>query len=74
MGAAFKPRPNREGAAIVVSVYKLAVKISIGAGLMGTMFGLWRAVGTMTWRLYGGLAHYDCRNDRGMMRKISLML
>ena len=39
-GAAFKPRPNREEAAIVVGVYKLAVKISIGAGLMGTMFGI----------------------------------
>ena len=39
-GAAFKPHPNREEAAIVVGVYKLAVKISIGAGLMGTMFGI----------------------------------
>ena len=66
--AAFKPRPNREEAEIVVGVYKLAVRISILAGLMGTMFGiaiclgLSRAVRTMTWGLYGALAHYDCRN------------
>ena len=38
-GAAFKPRPNREEAAIAVGVYKLAVRISIGAGFFGTMFG-----------------------------------
>ena len=38
-GAAFKLRPNREEAAIAVGVYKLAVRISIGAGLFGTMFG-----------------------------------
>ena len=68
MEAAFTPRPNREEAAIVVGVYTLTVKISIRAGLMGTMFGiamlgLWKAVGTMTWWFYGGLAHYDCRNE-----------
>ena len=39
-GTAFKPRPNREEAEIVVGVYKLAVRISILAGLMGTMFGI----------------------------------
>ena len=38
-GAAFKPRSNREEAAIAVGVYKLAVRISIGAGFFGTMFG-----------------------------------
>ena len=39
-GAAFKPRPNREEAAIAVGVYKLAVRISIGAGFIGVMFGV----------------------------------
>ena len=36
---AFKPRPNREEAAIAVGVYKLAVRISIGSGCFGAMFG-----------------------------------
>ena len=39
-GAAFKLRPNREEAAIAVDVYKLAGRISIGAGFMGVMFGV----------------------------------
>jgi len=39
-GAAFKPRPSREEAAIAVGVYKLAVRVSIGAGFIGVMFGL----------------------------------
>ena len=38
-GAAFKPRPNREEAEIAVGVYKLAVRISIGSGFFGTVFG-----------------------------------
>ena len=38
-GAAFKLRPNREEAAIAVGVYKLAVRVSIGAGFIGTVFG-----------------------------------
>ena len=38
-GAIFKPTLNREEAAIAVDVYKLAVRISIGAGFIGTMFG-----------------------------------
>ena len=62
-GAAFKPRPNREEAAIAVGVYKLAVRISIGAGLFGTMFG-WIAMlrsmgggwGDDMGAVYGGLA------------------
>jgi len=37
---AFKPRPNREEAAIAVGVYKLAVRISIGSGFFGAMFGV----------------------------------
>ena len=61
-GAAFKPRPNREEAAIAVGVYKLAVRISIGSGFIGTMFG-WIAMlrsasggGMDMDALYGGLA------------------
>ena len=38
-GAIFKPTLNREEAAIAVDVYKLAGRISIGAGFMGVMFG-----------------------------------
>ena len=38
-GAAFKLRPNREEAAIAVGVYKLAVRVSIGAGFIGTVLG-----------------------------------
>ncbi len=39
-GAIFKLTLSREEAAIVVGVYKLAVRISIGAGFIGVMFGL----------------------------------
>lgn len=39
-GAILKSTPSREEAAIAVSVYKLAVRISIGAGFIGVMFGL----------------------------------
>ena len=46
-GAAFKPRPNREEAAIAVGVYKLAVRISIGAGFFGVMFGVIAMLGAM---------------------------
>ena len=46
-GAAFKPRPNREEAAIAVGVYKLAVRISIGAGFIGVMFGVIAMLGSM---------------------------
>ena len=46
-GAAFKPRPNREEAAIAVGVYKLAVRISIGAGFIGVMFGVIAMLGAM---------------------------
>ena len=46
-GAAFKPRPNREEAAIAVGVYKLAVRVSIGAGLIGVMFGVIAMLGAM---------------------------
>ena len=46
-GAAFNPRPNREEAAIAVGVYKLAVRVSIGAGFIGVMFGLIAMLGAM---------------------------
>ena len=46
-GDAFKPRPNREEAAIAVGVYKLAVRISIGAGFIGVMFGVIAMLGAM---------------------------
>ena len=46
-GAAFKPRPNSEEAAIAVGVYKLAVRISIGAGFIGTVFGWIAMLGAM---------------------------
>ena len=46
-GAAFKPRPNREEAAIAGGVYKLAVRISIGAGFIGVMFGVIAMLGAM---------------------------
>ena len=39
-GAAFKLRPNREEAEIAIGVYKLAVRISIGSGFIGVMFGV----------------------------------
>ena len=38
-GVAFKPIPSQEEAAIAVGVYKLAVRISIGSGFIGNMFG-----------------------------------
>ena len=44
---AFKPRPNREEAEIAVGVYKLAVRISIGAGFIGVMFGVIAMLGAM---------------------------
>ncbi len=46
-GVAFKPRPNREEAAIAVGVYKLAVRVSIGAGFIGVMFGVIAMLGAM---------------------------
>ena len=46
-GAAFKIRPSREEAAIAVGVYKLAVRVSIGAGFIGTMFGWIAMLGAM---------------------------
>ena len=39
-GAIFKPTLSREEAAIAIDVYKLAVRISIGAGFFGVMFGV----------------------------------
>jgi len=46
-GVAFNPRPNREEAAIAVGVYKLAVRVSIGAGFIGVMFGVIAMLGAM---------------------------
>jgi len=61
---AFKPRPNREEAEIAVGVYKLAVRISIGAGFIGVMFGVIAMLGHMgsgsggmdMGDIYGGIA------------------
>ena len=39
-GAILKPTLSREEAEIAVDVYKLAGRISIGAGFMGVMFGV----------------------------------
>ena len=50
--AILKPTLSREEAAIVVDVYKLAVRISIGAGFMGTVFGwiaMLQSMGGMVW-------------------------
>ena len=38
-GAILKPTLSREEAAIAVGVYKLAVRISIGSGFFGAMYG-----------------------------------
>jgi flagellar motor component MotA len=46
-GAIFKPTLSREEAEIAVDVYKLAVRISIGAGFIGVMFGLIAMLGAM---------------------------
>ena len=46
-GAIFKPTLSREEAAIAVDVYKLAVRISIGSGFIGVMFGLIAMLGNM---------------------------
>ena len=46
-GAIFKPTLSREEAAIAIDVYKLAVRISIGAGFFGVMFGVIAMLGAM---------------------------
>ena len=46
-GAILKLTLSREEAEIAVGVYKLAVRISIGAGFMGTMFGWIAMLGHM---------------------------
>ena len=38
-GAIFKPTLSREDAEIAVGIYKLAVRVSIGSGFFGAMFG-----------------------------------
>ncbi len=45
-GAIFKPTLSREEAAIAIDVYKLAVRISIGSGFIGVMFGLISMLGS----------------------------
>ena len=45
--AILKPTLSREEAAIVVDVYKLAVRISIGSGFIGVMFGVIAMLGAM---------------------------
>ena len=47
-GAIFKPTLSREEAAIAVDVYKLAVRMSIGSGFIGVMFGLIAMLGNMS--------------------------
>ena len=62
--AIFKRTPSQEEAAIAVGVYKLAVRISIGSGFFGTMFGWIAMLGAMgggsggmdVGALYGGIA------------------
>ena len=44
--AILKPTLSREEAAIVVDVYKLAVRMSIGSGFIGVMFGLIAMLGS----------------------------
>ena len=46
-GTAFKLRPNREEAEIAIGVYKLAVRISIGSGFIGVMYGVIAMLGAM---------------------------
>jgi len=46
-GATFKSTLSREEAEIAVSVHKLAVRISIGAGFIGVMFGVIAMLGAM---------------------------
>ena len=63
-GAAFKLRPNREEAEIAIGIYKLAVRISIGSGFIGVMYGVIAMLGAMggsrggmdVGALYGGIA------------------
>ena len=42
-GAIFKPALSKEEAKIAVGVYKLAVRMSIGSGFIGSLFG-WIAI------------------------------
>ena len=44
---AFKFRPNSEESTIAVGFHKLAVRISIGLGLIGTMLGWITLLGSM---------------------------
>ena len=46
-GAIFKTTLSQEETAIAVDVYKLAVRISIGAGFIGVMFGVIAMLGAM---------------------------
>ena len=46
-GAIFKTTLSQEETAIAVDVYKLAVRISIGAGFIGTVFGWIAMLGAM---------------------------
>ena len=45
-GAILKSTLSREEAAIAVDVYKLAVRMSIGSGFIGVMFGLIAMLGS----------------------------
>ena len=66
-GAAFKPRPNREEAAIAVGVYKLAVRMSIGSGFFGAMYGWIAMLGSMR----GGGMDMEALTQRGAVSLIT---
>ena len=46
-GKAFKTNPSQEEAMTVINVYKLAVRVSIGSGLISTLLGWIAMLGNM---------------------------
>ena len=46
-GKAFKKNPSQEEAMTAINVYKLAVRVSIGSGLIGTQLGWIAMLGSM---------------------------
>ena len=47
LGKAFKKNPSQEEAMTAINVYKLAVRVSIGSGLIGTQLGWIAMLGSM---------------------------
>jgi len=47
LGKAFKTNPSQEEAMTAINVYKLAVRVSIGSGLIGTQLGWIAMLGSM---------------------------